>query len=224
MIQLNTASLFGKQDSSNSMLPPSTETLDGNSFEKALTASIASNAGKYGIATNNATPPIAPATSEATAVPFAAASLPSAPAASATAVVSPFAAAATSVTPPVTSAPTGPDLPAPPASNDPMDSTQSFDDAYWAAQPAAVQQLRTMDDYTERTQLAAQLTAQGYNIDVPIMVYGWDPAKITAARESYGYTWVPSAMQTPVSEAPGISAPGGQAYDPTRAPSGSIAV
>ena len=81
-----------------------------------------------------------------------------------------------------------------------------------------------MDDYTERSQMASQLAAQGYNIDVPIMVYGWDPAKITAARESYGYTWVPSAMQKPVSEAPGISTPGGQAYDPNHAPSGSIAV
>ncbi len=234
MIQLNTSSLFGNQDSSNSLLPASTETQDGNSFEKALTASLSSNLGKFGIANNNAAPPSAPAASEAASVsPLAVASssvgLPSAPAASgatsAAAAVSPFAAAATSVTPPVTPTPTGPDLPAPPASNDPSgDSTQSFDDAYWAAQPAAVQQLRNIDDYTERSQMAAQLTAQGYTIDVPIMVYGWDPAKITAARESYGYTWVPSAMQTPVSEAPGISTPGGLAYDPNHAPTGSIAV
>jgi hypothetical protein len=223
MIQLNTASLFGKQDSSNSMLPSSTETQDGNSFEKALTASIAANLHKFGIATNNATVPSAVAAPEASTVTSV--TLPSAPATSGADAVSPFAAAATSVTPPVTPSPTGPDLPAPPASNDPSgDSTQSFDDAYWAAQPAAVQQLRNMDDYTERSQMAAQLTAQGYNIDVPIMVYGWDPAKITAARESYGYTWVPSAMQKPVSEAPGVSTPGGQAYDPNHAPSGSIAV
>jgi hypothetical protein len=206
MIQLNTASLFGKQDSSNSLLPSSSETQDGNSFEKALTASLSSNLSKFGIASNNAT-------------------LPGAPAAPETAAVSPFAAASSSVTPPVTPASIGPDLPAPPASNDPTgDSTQSFDDAYWAQQPAAVQQLRNMDDYTERTQLAAQLTSQGYTIDVPIMVYGWDPAKITAARESYGYTWVPSAMQKPVAEAPGISTPGGQAYDPNNPPAGSIAV
>jgi hypothetical protein len=222
MIQLNTTSLFGNQDSSNSLLPSSIESQDGNSFEKALTASIASHLGKFGIATNNATLPSAPAASEtAGATPVSAAATP----VSAASAVSPFAAAAASVTPPVISGPTGPDLPAPPASNDPSgDSTQSFDDAYWAAQPAAVQQLRNIDDYTERSQMAAQLTAQGYNIDVPIMVYGWDPAKITAARESYGYTWVPSAMQKPVSEAPGISTPGGQAYDPNHAPTGSIAV
>jgi hypothetical protein len=81
-----------------------------------------------------------------------------------------------------------------------------------------------MDNYDERSQLAAQLSAQGYSIDVPIMVYGWDPAKITAARESYGYTWVPSAMQNPVAEAPGISTPGGNLYDPNKPPAGSIAV
>jgi hypothetical protein len=222
MIQLNTSSLFGNQDSSNSLLPSSTESQDGNSFEKALTASLASNLGKFGIATNNATLPSAPVASEpAAATPVSAPTSTAAP----IAAVSPFAAAATSVTPPVISPPTGPDLPAPPTSNDPSgDSTPSFDDAYWAAQPAAVQQLRNIDDYTERSQMAAQLTAQGYNIDVPIMVYGWDPAKITAARESYGYTWVPSAMQKPVSEAPGISTPGGLAYDPNHAPTGSIAV
>src|ERR1700722_16208725 len=136
MIQLNPTSLFGNQDSSNSLLPSSTESQDGNSFEKALTASLASNSGKFGIATNNATLPSAPATPEAPPVSLAVASLPSAPATSGTAAVSPFAAAATSVTPPVVSSPTGPDLPAPPTSNDPSgDSTQSFDDAYWAAQP-----------------------------------------------------------------------------------------
>ncbi|HLK20083.1 MAG TPA: hypothetical protein VKT81_14080 [Bryobacteraceae bacterium] len=224
MIQLNTSTLFGKQDASNSLLPSSTESKDGNSFQKALTASLASNMSKFGIGANNATLPSAPLTTETTtATPAAVA--PPVLSGSSTAPVSPFAAAASSVTPPVPSVPSGPDLPAPPTSNDPNgDSTMSFDDAYWAAQPAAVQQLRNIDDYGERSQLAAQLTAKGYNIDVPIMVYGWDPGKITAARESYGYTWVPSAMQKPVQEAPGISTPGGQLYDPNHAPSGSIAV
>jgi hypothetical protein len=81
-----------------------------------------------------------------------------------------------------------------------------------------------VDDYNQRTQLAAKLSAEGYDIDVPIMVYGWDPAKITAARESYGYTWVPSALQQPIAEAPGISTPGATAYDPKNPPAGSIAV
>jgi hypothetical protein len=87
-----------------------------------------------------------------------------------------------------------------------------------------VQALRNIDDYDQRSQMASELAAKGYNIDVPIMVYGWDPAKITAARESYGYTWVPSALQNPVAEAPGISTPGAKAYDPNNPPAGSIAV
>lgn len=247
MIQLNTSTLFGKQDSSNSQLPSFTESQDGNSFQKTLTASMASNMSQFGIGAGNITLPSAPRTTAATATtpaadappvasgttaanvsPFAAAAssvTPPVPLGSSNAPVSPFAAAASPVTPPVSAGGNGPDLPAPPTSDNPAgDSTPSFDDAYWASQPAAVQQLRNIDDYGERSQLAAKLTAQGYNIDVPIMVYGWDPAKITAARESYGYTWVPSAMQTPVQEAPGISTPGGQLYDPKHAPTGSIAV
>ena len=47
---------------------------------------------------------------------------------------------------------------------------QSFDDAYWAKQPAAVQQLRNIQDPTQRAATAAQLAGEGYSIDVPIMV------------------------------------------------------
>ena len=103
-------------------------------------------------------------------------------------------------------------------------SPQAFDDAYWAKQPPAVQALRTMTDYDQRMNLVTQLTAQGYNIDVPIMAWGWDPAKVTAARQSYGYTWVPSALQKPLAEAPGVSLPGVDAYDPKKPPAGSMAV
>jgi hypothetical protein len=192
MIQLNADLLSRQQDPSNGLLPSSSEIQDGNSFQKALTASLSANMPKSGI--------------DPSALPLATPS---------NLVVN--AKSAEPVTPAT--------LPVPPTADDSSgDSTQSFDDAYWAAQPTAVQALRNMDNYDQRSQLAAQLSAQGYNIDVPIMVYGWDPAKITAARESYGYTWVPSAMQNPVAEAPGITAPGGNAYDPNNPPSGSIAV
>src|ERR1700722_19118393 len=177
MIQLNADSLTRQQDPSNGLLPSSSEIQDGNSFEKALTASLSANMAKSGI--------------EPTAMHFDA---PSKPVVNAASPV------------PLT------------AADSSGDSTQSFDDAYWAAQPTAVQALRNMDNYDERSQLAAQLSAQGYSIDVPIMVYGWDLAKITAARESYGYTWVPSAMQNPVAEAPGITTPGGNLYDPNKPP------
>jgi hypothetical protein len=98
------------------------------------------------------------------------------------------------------------------------------DDAYWSKQPAAVQQLRGIEDLDERKQLGEQLASEGYSIDVPIMVWGWDAGKVTAARESYGYTWVPSAMQQPVSAAPGITGAGIVQYDPSHPPSGSIQV
>jgi hypothetical protein len=227
MIQLNSTSLFGPQDQSNSLLPPSASQTD-DGFQTALSAALSTTLQNLGINPNNVTLSITP-------------TVPATPAASTTSTlpaVTPF-----SVTPntgtesaniaPVSTTPvnTTPDaatptaaVTTPAASGSSDDSTQSFDDAYWAAQPPAVQALRNMEDYDQRSQLASQLSAQGYTIDVPIMVYGWDPAKVTAARESYGYTWVPSALQNPVEAAPGISVPGDVAYNPKNPPAGSIAV
>ena len=99
------------------------------------------------------------------------------------------------------------------------------DDAYWNAQPAAVQPLRTMADETQRAALAQQLAGEGYKIDVPIMVWGWDAAKTTALRQSYGYTWVPSlGEQASIPVAPGLTFPGLPSYDPNHPPPGSILV
>jgi hypothetical protein len=99
------------------------------------------------------------------------------------------------------------------------------DDTYWAKQPAAVQQLREIDDPDDRQALAGQLMSQGYSIDYSIMVMGMDAAKTTALRQAYGYTWVPSAMQNPIELAPGLPGFGTlQQYDPNNAPEGSIAV
>jgi hypothetical protein len=99
------------------------------------------------------------------------------------------------------------------------------DDAYWNAQPAAVQPLRTMADETQRAALAEQLASEGYKIDVPIMVWGWDAAKTTELRQSYGYTWVPSlGEQASIPVAPGLTFPGLPSYDPNHPPPGSILV
>ncbi len=98
------------------------------------------------------------------------------------------------------------------------------DDAYWNAQPAAVQQLREMTSLSQREALAANLEGQGYKIDVPVMVWGWDAAKTTAMREQYGYTWIPAMGQAPVQEAPGANLPGLTPYDPNHPPPGSILV
>jgi hypothetical protein len=96
-------------------------------------------------------------------------------------------------------------------------------DAYWAMQPPAVQALRNTPE-DQRLALAQQLAQQGYAIDVPIMVWGWDPLVTMSVRRDMGYTWVPSALQKPVSVVPGVSFPGSPSYDPNNAPPGSIQV
>ena len=98
------------------------------------------------------------------------------------------------------------------------------DDAYWSQQPAAVQQLRYMPKESDRQKLAEQLAGQGYSIDVPVMVWGWDAGETMSLRQSYGYTWVPSANNAPIQEAPGIQMPGLTAYNPNNPPPGSILV
>lgn len=98
------------------------------------------------------------------------------------------------------------------------------DDVYWSKQPAAVQQLREIDDTQQRHALGVQLAAAGYQIDVPIMIWGWDAAKTTAIRADAGYAWVPSATQNPVSAAPGLTGAGITPYDPKNPPANSIKV
>jgi hypothetical protein len=97
-----------------------------------------------------------------------------------------------------------------------MDTVQTaFDKAYWAAQPAELQALPAIEDVNQRNLRAAALAAQGFIVDVPIMVWGWDPYLVMTMRSNYGYTWVPSALQ------PNITAP---SYDPAHPPAGSIKV
>jgi hypothetical protein len=103
-------------------------------------------------------------------------------------------------------------------------AASAADDAYWSQQPAAVQQLREMSSEHQRQQLAGQLAAEGYSIDVPVMVWGWDAGITTQLRASAGYTWVPSALQQNVSEAPGLNNPGMTAYNASNPPAGSILV
>lgn len=98
------------------------------------------------------------------------------------------------------------------------------DDAYWSQQPQVVQQLRYMPNESDRQKLAQNLAGQGYMIDVPVMVWGWDAGETMALRQSYGYTWVPSANNAPIQEAPGFNLPGLVAYNPNTPPAGSILV
>ncbi len=102
-------------------------------------------------------------------------------------------------------------------------SKMTPDDAYWAEQPVAVQALRNMPP-DQVGQAAIALANQGYTIDVPIMVWQWDPLTTMVERQNYGYTWVPSGLGTPVMLPPGLSFPGLASYDPNNPPAGSIKV
>ena|SRR5271168_3125273 len=101
-------------------------------------------------------------------------------------------------------------------------SNMTPDQAYWAAQPPAVQALQTMPT-DQRYYAAQELALQGYAIDVPIMVDGQDPVATMMQRQADGYTWVPSALQANIPVGPGIMWPG-PAYDPNNPPPGSILV
>lgn len=106
-----------------------------------------------------------------------------------------------------------------------MDTTQQqFDQAYWASQPPEIQALQSITDPDQRAALAAQLAANGFTIDVPIMVWAWDAYLVMTMRQQFGYTWVPSALQPPVTIAPNTAQPGVAAYNPANPPPGSILV
>jgi hypothetical protein len=96
-------------------------------------------------------------------------------------------------------------------------------DRYWAAQPEPVRVLRYAKP-EEREGIAQQLAQQGYAIDAPIMVWGWDPEQTMRLRMEYGYTWVPSAFQPQIQVAPGLVFPGLPSYDPAQIPPGAIRV
>ncbi len=95
--------------------------------------------------------------------------------------------------------------------------------AYWAEQPPAVQTLQFMQ-MDERGSAAEELAAQGYTIDVPIMVDGGDPLAVMIQRLEDGYTWVPSALQQNIPAGPGIDDTGATPYNPNSPPAGSIIV
>src|SRR6185503_10796877 len=59
----------------------------------------------------------------------------------------------------------------------PPSAPMSEADAYWAAQPPEVQQLRNVSDIADRSAMAQGLADQGFSIDKAIMVWGWDPLK-----------------------------------------------
>src|ERR1700733_2013770 len=103
----------------------------------------------------------------------------------------------------------------------PETTQQQFDQAYWASQPPEVQALPGIADQDKRAAQAATLDTDWFTIDVPIMLWGWDAYLVMTMRAQMGYTWVPSALQPPVTIAPGLSQPGVAPYNPLDPPAGS---
>ncbi len=90
------------------------------------------------------------------------------------------------------------------------------------SQPVSSGPPPTQDEINAR---AAALAQKGFTIDVPIMVWGWDPYLVMQLRQQFGYTWVPSALQPNVAVAPGLPGFGNlPPYDPNHPPPGSIKV
>jgi hypothetical protein len=98
----------------------------------------------------------------------------------------------------------------------------SFDAAFKAAQPKAVQEFMANPARTQTQALA--LANEGYVIDLVTMYWGWDAYQQTVQRLSLGYAWVPAANQPPVTLAPGLQLPGYQPYEPGVIPAGAIIV
>ncbi len=99
------------------------------------------------------------------------------------------------------------------------------EDAYWNAQPAAVQALRNMPDGAAKDKLALNLANQGYSVDTQIMVWGWDPQMTMTVRQNQGYSWVPGYGQANIPVGPGLSMPDNpNTYNPGNAPVGAIQV
>lgn len=98
-----------------------------------------------------------------------------------------------------------------------------FNKAYWASQPVAVQALQGSQDVFDDSR---SLAKAGYIIDSVIMGQQnlQDPYITNLLRIQYGYSWVPSALQSGVPVAPGLSFPGLPTYRPDQPPAGSIKV
>lgn len=69
---------------------------------------------------------------------------------------------------------------------------------YKASKPPAVRALFDMPSGAERDTLAHQLAAQGYLLDVPIDVWNWGVVSTMWIRQTYGFTWQPSALMAPL--------------------------
>lgn len=100
----------------------------------------------------------------------------------------------------------------------------AFNNAYMASLDPRIVAMMNISDPAARATQAQVLALKGLTIDVVLQVWGWSPYKTMALRQMYGYTWVPSALQNPVENAPGLTTGNLTPYDPNNPPPGSIKV
>ena len=79
-----------------------------------------------------------------------------------------------------------------------------FNALYWASKDPRIKAAQDLEFSpgqglaSPRGQTIGQLMASGVEIDVPIMLWGWDPFNIMTLRQSFGYEFVPSASGMPI--------------------------
>lgn len=233
MIQLHNFSLTAPVSSAGASSSNSSNPSNLASFESALSDAISATFKQFGIDPNSVNISITPESSAASSGSTGNSATANSAPVTETAPYDPFLQAAsekplnTNIAPataPSSAAASSATTSSSANSSATTDPTQSFDDAYWAKQPSAVQALRYMQP-EGRAAAARNLASEGYTIDVPIMVWGWDPQIATQIRQAAGYTWVPSGLQNPIESMPGIAPLSGlTAYNPNQPPAGSILV
>ena len=64
-----------------------------------------------------------------------------------------------------------------------------FDKIYWLSQPPEVRalQINTTPDQDIRMGRGIELAIKGFKIDVPIMLWGWDPYKVMKLRMEFEF-------------------------------------
>ena len=110
-----------------------------------------------------------------------------------------------------------------------MTLQQKFNEAYRLSKPPEIRAVldmstNTAEEQKARAEKARDLAQQGFVVDAHIDAWGMDAYHTMRLRHEYGYTWVPSALQPPVTIAPGLLQPGTVPYDPDHPPAGSIRV
>jgi len=100
----------------------------------------------------------------------------------------------------------------------------NFNALYKASLPPAVLKLIQTPEGPSIEGIATELQQMGYQIDMLIMCYKWDPYETMLIRIEGGWAWVPALGMQPVTSPPGINFPfpGDNPYQPTPPPGAII--